>query len=259
MIAVYDSGVGGLSPWQRLRNRFPREDLVYFADTAHLPYGEKTPACLRYLAQNALDFLSAFSPRKILVACGTVSATILPGLCQTDPRLMGVISPTAQKVIETAQKMEDPKILVLATPRTVASDAYAKAIRLCLPNAKICSVACPAFVPALEGTPLSLPARANLCAQTLSAALPAALPDPDILVLGCTHYPLLYSAFARRFPYSTILDAGTVAADALPPGDGSDKEEGQSLFYATGDASAFAARARSYGFPVEKAVQVSVG
>ncbi len=257
MIAVYDSGLGGLGAWRRLRERFPKEDIVSFADTAHLPYGEKSPACLYAYAKNAIDFLCSFSPRKILVACGTVSATVLPLLAQGEPRLMGVICPTAQAVAEKAKEkgLTRPKILVLATQRTVASDAYGKAITACLPGARVQSVACPAFVPALEGAPLSLPARKRLC----DTVLPPCLPAPDLLVLGCTHYPLLRAAWAERFPHAVILDAGEVASDALvPPGEPL-CEQGRSHFYVSGDSLRFSALARAYGFRVEKAIPIGGG
>ncbi len=211
MIAVFDSGLGGLWALRTLKERLPNEDLLYFGDTARLPYGDRNARTIRRFAHQDLDFLLRFSPRAVLAACGTVSAVALPSLRKRCPiPLYGVLSPTVRAAVKQSQNR---RIGVIATTATVNSGAYQDAIHRLAPDAHVYAVACPLFVPLIEN---GLCDRHGLvsavCRQYLT---PFSAWGIDTLILGCTHYPLLSAAIAAVLPNVCLIDAGKEAAIGL--------------------------------------------
>ncbi len=212
-IAVFDSGFGGLTVLRALLPLFPRTRFVYLGDTARLPYGEKSRETIVRYALTSAAFLLAQGAQMLVVACNTASALALPELQAALPiPVLGVIQPGTEAAAQVARHAEAsslasamsasrpsgaPKVLVLATSATVHSHAYAESLRALGVEAH--EKACPLLVPLVEegwtGTnPSSDPATAAVTAEVLRIYLAEALteaPQASVLVLGCTHYPLL--------------------------------------------------------------------
>jgi glutamate racemase len=185
-IGVFDSGIGGLTVAGALLRRLPNERIVYFGDTARVPYGPKSPATVRRYAREIVTWLRGEGVKAVVVACNTATAHALPALAaEVDLPVIGVIEPGAHEAVSGAHS--EP-IGVLATSGTIASGAYAKAIWTLAPDATVVSQACPLFVPLVEEGLLEHPAT-RLIAREYLAPLVAA--DVSVVVLGCTHYPLL--------------------------------------------------------------------
>lgn len=185
-IGIFDSGVGGLTVFKEIRKQFPCEDIVYFGDTARVPYGPKSRnTVVEYSIQNA-RFLMQHGVKIIVVACNTSSAVALPYLQQQlNIPVIGVIEPGAETAVSTTR---NKKIGVIGTYGTVRSDAYAKAIARLNSSIDVYSEACPLFVSlAEEGW------EDHRVAHTIASEYLANLMQQNIdtLVLGCTHYPIL--------------------------------------------------------------------
>ncbi len=243
MIAVFDSGLGGLCALRELQGRLPREDILYFGDTARLPYGNRSRQTLLRFARDDLRFLLRFAPRAILAACGTVSAVALPTLQAESPvPLMGVVEPTAA---EALAKSTTRRIGVIGTCATVASDAYRAALLRQCPDTAVFSVACPLFVPLIEsGAAQEASVVLPLCEAYLA---PLREQRIDTLILGCTHYPLLSDFIAQVLPDVALIDAGRCAAAALVASlSPIDSEQGATRFFVSDDPDAFATHARPF-------------
>ncbi len=185
-IGIFDSGVGGLTVFKEIRKQFPYEDIVYFGDTARVPYGPKSRnTVIEYSIQNA-RFLMQYGVKIIVVACNTSSAVALPILQkQLNIPVIGVIEPGA----ETAKMCtENNRVGVIGTYGTIRSDAYAKAISNIDDKTKVFSKACPLFV-SLAEEGWERHEIANVVAREYLSDIIAQ--DIDTLVLGCTHYPIL--------------------------------------------------------------------
>ncbi|MEF3694932.1 MAG: glutamate racemase [Candidatus Cloacimonadota bacterium] len=185
-IGIFDSGVGGLTVYKMIREYFPEEDLIYFGDTARVPYGPKSPnTIIDYSIQNA-RFLLQRGIKTLIVACNTSSAYALDRLRDiTGIPIIGVIEPGAeQAVISTKIK----RIGVIGTEGTVRSNAYYQAIRRILPETEVISQACPLFVPLVEEGWQDSDTARLIAEEYLSCFKDTGI---DTMVLGCTHYPLL--------------------------------------------------------------------
>jgi glutamate racemase len=250
MIAVFDSGLGGLLALRALQEKLPHEDLLYFGDTAHLPYGDKSARAIRQLAKNALSFVLRFRPRAILAACGTVSAVALPTLRQESAVLLCGVAESACKAALAQSKTR--RIGVIATAATIACGAYQDGIRRLCHGASVYAAACPLFVPLIEsGHSATDPLVLEACRQYLSPFLEWEI---DTLILGCTHYPLLAEAISSVLPNVTLIDAGRQAAlslcDALSPSEV--EESGAVRFCVSEDPIGFSARATLFlGHPAK--------
>ncbi|MGC9361672.1 MAG: glutamate racemase [Candidatus Syntrophosphaera sp.] len=185
-IGIFDSGVGGLTVYKAIREAFPGEDLIYFGDTARVPYGPKSQnTIIEYSVQNA-RFLLQKGIKILVVACNTSSSVALPRLREiTDIPIIGVIEPGAGMAARLTRKR---RIGVIGTEGTVRSQAYKTAIVKILPQAQVFSLACPLFVPLVEEGWLDHSSSRDIAGEYLSFF---ADKDIDTLVLGCTHYPLL--------------------------------------------------------------------
>ncbi len=187
-IGVFDSGVGGLTVVKELTGHMPQEDIIYFGDTARVPYGTKSAATIqKFSIENAL-FLLKFDVKLIIVACNTSSAIGLPYLSKYfHIPIIGVIKPGAKAAIRATR---NSRVGVIGTNATISSGAYEKEIRSLDPKIKIYSRSCPLFVPLVEEG-WAHDGVVNLVARKYLS--PFKGKKIDTLILGCTHYPLLRS------------------------------------------------------------------
>jgi glutamate racemase len=210
-IGVFDSGIGGLTVVRELLHQLPHESLIYFGDTARVPYGNKSPETVRRYAREILSFLVERGVKMVVVACNTASAHALDELMRVSPvPVVGVIEPGAEAA---ALASRGGRIGVIGTAGTIASGAYERAIRAHAGAAAVVAQACPLFVPLVEEGWLDHPAT-RLVARTYLANLEAH--DIDTLVLGCTHYPLLKPLLADVLgPSITLIDSAEQTARAV--------------------------------------------
>ena len=217
-IGLFDSGVGGLTVLDAVARRLPDENLLYLGDTARLPYGTKSPETVRRYARRAVGLLLSRGVKAVVVACNTATALALDAIAEiVDVPLVGVVEPGARAALRVLSALPEADrgapVAVLATEATVASDAYGRAIRALDPRHRVLNVACPLFVPlAEEGWTENEVARAA-AARYLA---PVADAGARVVVLGCTHYPLLKRTIAAALPPRTILiDSAEATAEAL--------------------------------------------
>lgn len=185
-IGVFDSGVGGLTVVKELRRQLPFEDIVYFGDTARVPYGIKSKeTVIRFSIENIL-FLLKEDVKLICVACNTVSSVALPVIkSYFKVPIVGVITPGAREAVYATK---NKRIGVIGTAGTIKSHTYESEIRQLEPQVKVTAVACPLFVPFAEEGWLS----GNVVLEVARRYLkPLKVAHVDTVILGCTHYPLL--------------------------------------------------------------------
>ncbi len=185
-IGIFDSGIGGLTVVREILRELPNENIIYLGDTARVPYGTKSSKTVIAYSQSNSSFLVSKEIKLLVVACNTASAVALPSLrWDFEIPIIGVIEPGARKAVRTTQAR---KVGVIGTPSTIKSNAYKKAIESIAPEIKVYSKACPLFVPIAEegwtdGEIAQL--TANNYLETFKES------GIDVLILGCTHYPLL--------------------------------------------------------------------
>lgn len=250
-IGIFDSGLGGLSAVREIRTLLPHEDLVYFGDTGRVPYGTRSAETIRRYAAQDIRFLQTHADCKaVVVACGTVSANALDDLCKNNSvPIIGVIDPA---VAAAAHATKNGKIGVIATPSTIASDAYARALHALDERFSVTSCACALFVPLVENGFVDADDPIP-CLTAERYLAPIRESGADTLILGCTHYPLLADAIRTLTDGKlTLIDPGAEAAKCLAEqqlADGSKAESGRrgSLkLYVSDTDDGFAERARSF-------------
>jgi glutamate racemase len=191
-IGVFDSGIGGLTVVRELMRQLPHESIIYFGDTARVPYGPKSPDTVLRYSSEIVNFLGAQGVKTIVIACNTATAHALPALrAQLDLPILGVIEPGARAA---AKATKTKRVGVIGTAGTVKSGTYEKEIKRLLPDAFVISQACPLFVPLIEEGWTDDEATRIIADRYLT---PVAEARTDTLVLGCTHYPLLKGAIGR--------------------------------------------------------------
>ena len=213
-IGIFDSGVGGLTVYRALHERLPNERFVYLGDTARVPYGTKSLGTVeRYAIENSL-FLASRGIKMLVVACNTASALALPAIRRAvGIDVVGVIGPGGRKAVAITRDLARPKIAVIATEATVSSNAYVDAIRRASDTAEVMQAACPLFVPLAEENWTDQPETASIAEKYLGDINEFA---PDVLVLGCTHYPILRDVIARTVgPSVKLVDSGEATADEV--------------------------------------------
>jgi len=211
-LGVFDSGLGGLTVVRALRAALPNEDIVYLGDTARVPYGTKGATTVTRYALSCAGHLVNKGVKAIVVACNTASAVAPERLrVELDLPVLGVIEPGARAAAAATKVF---RVGVLATAGTIASGAYLRAIAACSTRIETYGQAAPLLVPLAEegwidGEVPTLAARRYL--------EPLARARVDVIILGCTHYPLLFDVIEREAkamigPEVTILDSATVVA-----------------------------------------------
>jgi glutamate racemase len=210
-IGVFDSGIGGLTVVRELLRQLPHESLIYFGDTARVPYGNKSPETVRRYSREILEFLLSREVKLVVVACNTATAHALEELRRLAPvKVEGVIEPGARAAVAASRS---GRIGVIGTAGTVASGAYKRAIEAADGQVQVAAQACPLFVPLVEEGWLDH-AATRLIAQDYLAPLRAH--DIDTLVLGCTHYPLLKPLLASLLgPTVALIDSAEQTAAAV--------------------------------------------
>jgi glutamate racemase len=185
-IGVFDSGIGGLTVVRELIRQLPDERIVYFGDTARLPYGPKSPDTVRRYSLEIGAWLLEQGVKVVVVACNTATAHALSTLREHLPvPVIGVVEPGARAAVESTRS---GSIGVIGTIGTINSGAYERAVRAMLPDATITTRACPLFVPLVEEGWTDREVTRMVAREYLS---PLAAAHVDTVVLGCTHYPLL--------------------------------------------------------------------
>jgi len=185
-IGVFDSGIGGMTVVRALMERLPLENIIYFGDTARVPYGIKSVETINQYAAQITSFLVKRNVKLLIVACNTMAAVALPTIKKLSkvPVLEVIEASARQAVAESRSKA----IGVIGTPATINSNAYARAIHLLEKEATIYSQACPLFVPVVEEGWFDHEATRLIAREYLKTVIAEKV---DTLVLGCTHYPLL--------------------------------------------------------------------
>lgn len=199
-VAVFDSGIGGLTVLKEIMEQLPGEDIVYFGDTARIPYGTRSKeTVVKYVVQS-FNFLMTKNIKAIVVACNTASSLALEEVKeQFDLPIIGVVEPGAKAAIATTK---NNSIGIIGTEGTINSNAYQRKIRKVLPSSEIIGVSCPLFVPIVEeGWENS--DVAYVAAQKYLIELKEH--NIDTLVLGCTHYPALRYTIGKVLGDKVIL------------------------------------------------------
>jgi glutamate racemase len=254
-IAVYDSGVGGLTVLHELLVQLPHEDFVYLADAARLPYGMRTQGELERFAMECAEELLARRAKLLVVACNTATSAALPVLRERMAQttlgidVLGVVQPGA---VQAVAATTNGRVGLMATPATVASGAYAEAIALSDPFVELTSVACPDLATIIEG---GFPFDERVVETVREYVAPLREAGVDTVILGCTHYPLIAPMLQRMLGRGVrIVTSGTPVAHqvehvlgarglANPRGalSSAAAPEGDYRFLTTGDVEAFRA------------------
>lgn len=191
-IGIFDSGIGGLTVARAIYELLPHEQTIYLGDTARVPYGPKSPATVRRYSHEILDWLLSQGVKTVVVACNTATAHALESLRAVSPvPVIGVVEPGARAAVAATRC---GKVAVIGTAGTVASGAYRRALMALDPSLEVIEQACPLLVPMVEEGWFAHPAT-RLVAEEYLASVHAA--GVDVLVLGCTHYPLLKPLLAE--------------------------------------------------------------
>lgn len=207
-IGVFDSGIGGLTVVHEIIRQLPRESIVYFGDTARVPYGPKSPDTVCRYSREISDFLRDEGVKAIVIACNTATAHALPTL-QAEFRMpvVGVVEPGARAAVRATR---EGHIGVIGTAGTVRSGAYERAIRELNPEARVTARACPLLVPLIEEGWIDHPVTRQVAGEYVAPLVDAGV---DTLVLGCTHYPLLKPLLCRLLgPDVQLIDSAAETA-----------------------------------------------
>ena len=195
-IGVFDSGFGGLTVLKALLRLIPDADYLYFGDTARLPYGSKSAETVARYAVGAAHFLEQRGAQALVIACNTATALALDKITRAaSVPVVGVIEPGTERA---AGESENKKVVVIGTEATVSSHAYLKALEARGVQAR--EKACPLLVPLVEEGWIDHPVTEEVARIYLKEAFADEFKSADVLLLGCTHYPLVTDLFAAALP-----------------------------------------------------------
>jgi len=212
-IGIFDSGVGGLTVANAIRQVLPHEDLVYFGDTAHLPYGDKSRETVIAYSTRITRFLLEMKCKVIVIACNTASANAYEAIleeCAGKAWVVNVIDPVVDHV---ASKPGYNNIGVIGTKGTINSETYRKKIQMVNPGVKVSSLATPMFVPMIE--------EGFIFDDISNAIIRSYLTKPELsgidsLILGCTHYPVIRNQISKFYNFGMdIIDSSRIVANHL--------------------------------------------
>ena len=191
-IGVFDSGVGGLTVVREIMRQIPNERIVYFGDTARVPYGSKSKETVTKYSRQIVRFLETQNVKAIVIACNTASAYALEQIeKEIKVPIIGVVKPGA---VTAARATQNGKVGVIATEGTIQSEIYTQYIKELKQDASVIGKACPLFVPLVEEGLLEDPVTDEIAQRYLSVLIDSGI---DTLILGCTHYPLIRSTVGR--------------------------------------------------------------
>lgn len=199
-IGVFDSGIGGLTVVREIMRQLPDEKIIYFGDTARVPYGNKSQETVTRYSEQIVRFLEANQVKAIVVACNTASAVALDELeKKSDIPMIGVVKPGAKVAADTTR---NGKIGIIGTEVTVSSGIYSRYITKLNHKATVIGKACPLFVPLVEEGLLHDAVTDEIARRYLSELIATGI---DTLILGCTHYPLIRSTVGKIMGEKVIL------------------------------------------------------
>ena len=212
IIGVFDSGFGGLTVLKALLEVLPEADYLYFGDTARLPYGSKSAETVARYACEAAKFLEQQGAEMLVIACNTATALALPQIHHAaSVGVLGVVEPGAQRALAASKS---GKVVVIGTEATISSHAYRKALAALKIEAH--EKACPLLVPLVEEGWVDHPVTEEVARIYLNQAFRDSFASADVLLLGCTHYPLLKPVLQRIVPAGvTLVDSAESVALAV--------------------------------------------
>ena len=200
-IGVFDSGVGGLTVAREIMRQLPNERIVYFGDTARVPYGSKSPETITRFSRQIARFLQTQNVKAIVIACNSASSCAVEALEQeVDLPILDVVRPGAKTAVSVTK---NNKIGVIATEATIGSGIYSRYINEQDADAMVLSKACPLFVPLVEEGLWEDPVTDEIARRYLSELIDVGI---DTLILGCTHYPIICSTIGRIMGEGVTLD-----------------------------------------------------
>lgn len=199
-IAFFDSGVGGLTVYEKLKNLLPCENYMYFGDTKNMPYGEKTEEQLIEYAEKIFNFFEEKKVKAVVMACNTTSAITYDKL---KDNYCFKIYPIIQSVSSVIAKSNYKKIGVFATHATINSHAYSREIKKYNSNTEVFEIACPEWVRIVEENKQNQPQSLLQVEKKLEEM---SVYNPEKIILGCTHYPYLLELLKKFMPADTFID-----------------------------------------------------
>lgn len=210
-IGIFDSGVGGLTVLKALKQKLPHARFYYFADLAHVPYGNKTKEQLLHYSLQIADFFMEKKVDHLVVACHTISTTVFEELCSyIDIPVTGMIHATVDAL---SKQLKKDAVALLATPAAIASGFYQSLFKQRFPSSKIYGIACSRFVPLIEEGALNTPELQQAIEETLSVLKAHPI---DTALLGCTHFPLIGPAIQNTLGDTVaLIDPANCLADHL--------------------------------------------
>ncbi len=242
-VGVFDSGVGGLTVVREIIRQLPDENIVYFGDTARVPYGSKSQKTVIRFSEQIIRFLKTKQVKAIVIACNTASALALDIVREEfDVPILGVVAPGARAAVKATRNR---KIGVVGTDATVRSGVYTKVIRGIDPQIRVIEKACPLFVPLVEEGFKEHEVTREIIEYYLESLRAT---DIDAMILGCTHYPLLRSRIREYMgkeiqivnpAYETAIDLKTLLEDQDMANKGSDPAGSRYEFYVSDTADKF--------------------
>jgi glutamate racemase len=212
-VGIFDSGVGGLTVAAAVKQMLPNETLIYFGDTAHLPYGDKSSDSVRYYSGKIADLLLTMDVKVILIACNTASAAAYADMKEhvgDKAIVINVIDPTVEYIVRSGK---EGKVGVIGTKGTINSGTYEKKLREARPGIDVVSLATPLLVPMIEEGFIFDDISNAIIRTYLSHD---SLRDIESLILGCTHYPIIKNQIRKFYDFKVdIIDSGQVVARYL--------------------------------------------
>jgi glutamate racemase len=211
-IGIFDSGVGGLTVAHAIRQNLPGERIVYFGDTAHLPYGDKSEEAIRSYSGRITEFLLEHDAKLVLIACNSASASAYESL-EEEYRDRVLILDVINPVVRYVASRNYHRIGVIGTKRTISSGTYEKKISAASPSTVLASMATPLLVPMIEEGFIFDDISNAIIRTYLSDAR---LADISALILGCTHYPIIKNQISKFFNFNVeVIDSGRLVAALL--------------------------------------------
>ncbi len=195
-IAVFDSGIGGLTVYNTLKEKFPMENIVYLADTLNCPYGTKSLEEINKISINNILYLKNLGAKLIIIACNTATSSVIKEIKESEGHIIGVIEPTANLAYNLSKTK---KIGLFATNLTVNTKAYDKYLK----DANISSVGCSDFVLPIENGDIHSDNMKKLIENHVNE-----LDDIDTLILGCTHFPYIKDEISKFLPNIKLVESG---------------------------------------------------
>ena len=262
-VGVFDSGVGGLTVAREIMRQLPNENLVYFGDTARVPYGSKSRDNIIRYSRQIIHFLKTKGVKAIVIACNTASALDLDVVREeSDIPIIGVVEPGARAALQITQTK---KIGVIGTEATVQSAMYGKIIKGLDPTVSVIGKACPLFVPLVEEGFAKHKVTEEIIDYYLASMKES---DIDSLILGCTHYPLLRSRIRAYLgdkiqlvnpAYETAMDLKYILKESGMENAGKEGEHATYSFYVSDAADKFKQFANSIlPYDIETTQQINI-